>query len=64
MPPIASLPGHVKDLGGGFMIRRLLPSAERRAVGPFLVMDHFGPDTRQPGEGFDVRLPARAKAIR
>ena len=29
MPISAALSGHVKDLGGGFMIRRLLPSIER-----------------------------------
>jgi redox-sensitive bicupin YhaK (pirin superfamily) len=55
MPITAKLPGHVKDLGGGFMIRRFLPSIERRAVGPFVFMDHFGPVTQQPGDSFDVR---------
>ena len=55
MPISAIFDGHVKDLGGGFMIRRLLPSIERKAVGPFLFMDHFGPVTQQPGESFDVR---------
>jgi redox-sensitive bicupin YhaK (pirin superfamily) len=33
------------DLGGGFMVRRCLPSAKRQAVGPFLFFDHFGPVT-------------------
>ena len=46
---------HNKDLGGGFKVRRLLPSAERQAVGPFVFFDHFGPITAQPGDNFDVR---------
>jgi len=44
-----------KDLGGGFTVRRLLPSTERQAVGPFLFFDHFGPITAQPGSNHDVR---------
>lgn len=44
-----------KDLGGGFKVRRLLPSARRRAVGPFVFFDHFGPATEQPGSEHDVR---------
>ncbi|MES3010519.1 MAG: pirin family protein [Pseudomonadota bacterium] len=47
--------GHAKDLGGGFMVRRLLPDAKRRAVGPFVFFDHFGPVTVTPGAGHDVR---------
>jgi redox-sensitive bicupin YhaK (pirin superfamily) len=49
------LTGHDKDLGGGFMVRRLLPSAQKQAVGPFLFFDHFGPVTVEPGENHDVR---------
>ena len=49
------LTGHEKDLGGGFLVRRLLPSAKRQAVGPFIFFDHFGPVTEQPGNGHDVR---------
>jgi redox-sensitive bicupin YhaK (pirin superfamily) len=44
-----------KDLGGGFKVRRLLPSAKRRSVGPFVFFDHFGPATEQPGGEHDVR---------
>ena len=44
-----------KDLGGGFMVRRLLPAAARRSVGPFVFFDHFGPETEQPGANHDVR---------
>jgi redox-sensitive bicupin YhaK (pirin superfamily) len=49
------LSGHGKDLGGGFMVRRLLPSAPRQAVGPFLFFDHFGPVAIEPDSHFDVR---------
>jgi redox-sensitive bicupin YhaK (pirin superfamily) len=44
-----------RDLGGGFTVRRLLPSAERRAVGPFVFFDHMGPVQMAPGSGLDVR---------
>ena len=46
---------HLKDLGGGFMVRRLLPSALRQAVGPFVFFDHVGPVTNQPTDNHDVR---------
>jgi len=44
-----------RDLGGGFVVRRLLPSVQRQAVGPFLFFDHFGPITAQPEDQHDVR---------
>ena len=46
---------HDKDLGGGFKVRRLLPAALRRSVGPFVFFDHFGPATEDPGTEHDVR---------
>ncbi len=46
---------HDKDLGGGFIVRRLLPSLQRQAVGPFLFFDHFGPVQVNPGRHHDVR---------
>ena len=46
---------HDKDLGGGFKVRRLLPAAKRRSVGPFVFFDHFGPATEEPGNAHDVR---------
>ena len=49
------LTGQDKDLGGGFMVRRLLPAAERQSVGPFVFFDHFGPLVVQPGASHDVR---------
>jgi redox-sensitive bicupin YhaK (pirin superfamily) len=55
MPIDLQLAGQPKDLGGGFTVRRLLPSANRRSVGPFIFFDHFGPVTAQPGMNHDVR---------
>jgi redox-sensitive bicupin YhaK (pirin superfamily) len=55
MTNFAVLAAQSKDLGGGFFVRRLLPSAGRQAVGPFLFFDHFGPTAMQPGEHHDVR---------
>jgi redox-sensitive bicupin YhaK (pirin superfamily) len=43
-----------KDLGG-FSVRRVLPSRERRMVGPFIFFDHMGPAEFPPGEGIQVR---------
>ncbi len=37
------IPGHRTDLAGGLHVRRLLPAAQARAVGPFVFLDHFGP---------------------
>ena len=44
-----------KDLGGGFRVRRVLPSSARRSIGPFLFLDHFGPVMVRPGDRRDVR---------
>ncbi|TFZ02151.1 pirin family protein [Ramlibacter henchirensis] len=55
MAAAQQLSGHEKDLGGGFKVRRLLPAARRRSVGPFVFFDHFGPVTEHPGEQHDVR---------
>lgn len=52
---LQTLTPHSKDLGGGFTVRRLLPAAQRQAVGPFLFFDHFGPITAQPSDNHDVR---------
>jgi redox-sensitive bicupin YhaK (pirin superfamily) len=43
------------DLGGGFLVKRVLPAAHRQAVGPFLFFDHFGPVTALPADNHDVR---------
>lgn len=44
-----------RDLGDGFVVRRLLPAAPLRTVGPFVFLDHFGPVDFPPGQGMDVR---------
>jgi len=33
--PSTTIRPHMKDLGGGFAVRRLLPAAERQAVARF-----------------------------
>ncbi|HTQ82124.1 MAG TPA: pirin family protein [Pseudolabrys sp.] len=43
------------DLGDGFSVRRALPSARSRMVGPFVFFDHFGPAEFRAGNGLDVR---------
>jgi len=54
-PTVQRLAGQQKDLGGGFVVRRLLPAARRRSVGPFIFFDHFGPAEERPGVNHDVR---------
>jgi redox-sensitive bicupin YhaK (pirin superfamily) len=49
------LKGHEKDLGGGFVVRRYLPSAVKQAVGPFIFFDHFGPVDVPVDADHDVR---------
>jgi redox-sensitive bicupin YhaK (pirin superfamily) len=46
--------GRPRDLGG-FSVRRVLPSIQRRTVGPFIFFDHMGPADMPPGTGMDVR---------
>lgn len=43
-----------RDLGS-FSVRRVLPAAGLRMVGPFIFFDHMGPVRFAPGEGMDVR---------
>jgi redox-sensitive bicupin YhaK (pirin superfamily) len=43
-----------KDLGG-FSVRRVLPSPQRRSLGPFVFFDEMGPADFGPGEGIEVR---------
>ena len=59
--PVMTAANHVlveprlHDLGDGFVVRRLLPSAARRRVGPFVFFDHIGPVAMAAGKGMDVR---------
>ncbi len=43
-----------KDIGG-FQVRRALPTAQLRAVGPFVFLDQMGPARVPAGQGLDVR---------
>ena len=40
---------------GGFEVRRALPTAKRRLVGPFIFFDRMGPARFQEGTALDVR---------
>jgi redox-sensitive bicupin YhaK (pirin superfamily) len=40
---------------GGFQVRRAVPSADCRMVGPFVFVDQFGPARLEAGQGMDVR---------
>jgi redox-sensitive bicupin YhaK (pirin superfamily) len=44
-----------RELGDGFQVRRALPDAARRSVGPFVFFDQMGPTDIAPGRGLDVR---------
>jgi redox-sensitive bicupin YhaK (pirin superfamily) len=59
IPPMSAVELEVlpptRDLGDGFKVRRALPSARRRMVGPFVFLDEMGPAQLPPGEGLDVR---------
>ncbi|HEX2675748.1 MAG TPA: pirin family protein [Polyangiales bacterium] len=46
--------GRARDLGG-FTVRRVLPAAARRSVGPFTFFDEMSDHVFAPGEGIDVR---------
>ena len=46
--------GRTRDLGG-FEVRRVLPYAKQRMVGPFIFFDQMGPAEFAPGDGIDVR---------
>lgn len=54
MTELLRLPGSLSDLAGGLQVRRVLPAAQRRAVGPFVFFDHFGPVTLQPEIDSDI----------
>lgn len=45
---------HTKDLGG-FSVRRVLPFAKRRMVGPWVFFDHMGPASFAAHHGVNVR---------
>lgn len=45
---------NARDIGG-FQVRRALPTARRRLVGPFIFFDRMGPAVMHAGEAMDVR---------
>src|ERR1700760_947657 len=45
----------VRDLGDGFTVRRALPSAQLRTIGPFVFFDHMGPAVLSGERALDVR---------
>jgi redox-sensitive bicupin YhaK (pirin superfamily) len=55
MSTITVIDPKVRDLGGGFTVRRALPHLTARHVGPFVFFDHMGPVRFANGEGIDVR---------
>jgi redox-sensitive bicupin YhaK (pirin superfamily) len=48
------IPARTRSLGT-VDVRRVLPFAHRRLVGPFIFFDHFGPILKTPEMNFDVR---------
>ena len=48
------IPARRRELVPGAFVRRVLPYSKRRAVGPFVFLDHMGPDSFGPGEGADI----------
>ncbi|OYZ21020.1 MAG: hypothetical protein B7Y39_10070 [Bdellovibrio sp. 28-41-41] len=47
--------GTEHNLGGGLIVRRILPNRRKRMVGPFTFLDHMGPVTAAPNQNTDVR---------
>jgi redox-sensitive bicupin YhaK (pirin superfamily) len=55
-PAVAvTIQGRPRDLGDGFTVQRVLPSIERRMIGPFIFFDQMGPVAFAEGRGLDVR---------
>ncbi|UDF02565.1 pirin family protein [Asticcacaulis sp. AND118] len=48
------IPPREKDLGG-FTVKRILPFAKHRMVGPWIFFDHMGPAMFEPDKGTNVR---------
>jgi redox-sensitive bicupin YhaK (pirin superfamily) len=54
MQPELVIEARQRDIGG-FFVRRVLPSAQRKLVGPFIFYDHLCRVDFEPGQGLDVR---------
>jgi redox-sensitive bicupin YhaK (pirin superfamily) len=48
---VKRLDARVSDLADGLVVRRVLPQRVRRAIGPFVFFDHFGPVEVAAGAG-------------
>ena len=46
---------HVRDLGGGLQVSRVLPGHPQQMVGPFIFFDQMGPLYVAPEQNIDVR---------
>ena len=44
----------MREIVDGFKVRRALPSAKRRMVGPFIFLDQMGPEVLRANRGLDV----------
>ncbi len=51
---LTRLQGRDTTLAGALSVRRVLPAAAKRSVGPFIFFDHFGPVTLPPEVDTDV----------
>ena len=54
-PPETVIVPRIRDLGGGFEVRRVLPAMERGMVGPFVFFDQMGPIVLKGEQALDVR---------
>lgn len=52
---IIPIDGKQRDLGDGFVVRRMLPHLNARHVGPFVFFDQMGPASFGEDKGMDVR---------
>ncbi|WP_374244112.1 pirin family protein [Zoogloea sp.] len=54
MSPIERIQPRAADLGEGMIVRRALPTRQRRMVGAWCFLDHAGPVDFAPGSGMHV----------
>ncbi|WP_432719374.1 pirin family protein [Jeongeupia wiesaeckerbachi] len=53
-PPVQRFAAHLATLGEGMPIRRALPNRQRRMIGAWCFLDHFGPVDIKTGKGLRV----------
>jgi redox-sensitive bicupin YhaK (pirin superfamily) len=54
MPILRTLNGRLAEIAPAMSVRRVLPAAAQRSVGPFVFFDHFGPTKLSPVANADV----------